>query len=294
MLSAHRKGRDANEERATRARGRRRAGFPAPRRPSEWSRVLGAIPRDIGAVSPPAARVARGNSRRGRGGPSRPLRRRRRARRRRRVRAGPPPEPRPGARRHARHLPRPRFHHRHGVPVRPAHDPPDERLPRGRRARMRDAAVWAPRRRIHRRRDHHHDHQGVAGREGGCRGGMVAGAAGVPPRSAPGRTISSASRFGSPGDATSATGTRSATRSRASSGTWTTPRGRETRGDARGHPNALPPRGNARGFVFLRGRAGRRRRGRRRARGGTRRTRIRYSLRVRIKESSSIPDDITK
>ena len=129
---------------------------------------------------------------------------------------------------------------------------------------------------------------------GGCRGGMVAGAVGVPPRSARGRTISSALRFGSPGDATSATGTRSATRSRASSGTWTTPRGRETRGDARGHPNALPPRGNARGFVFLRGRAGRRRRGRRRARGGTRRTRIRYSLRVRIKESSSIPDDITK
>ena len=132
------------------------------------------------------------------------------------------------------------------------------------------------------------------GNRGGCRGGMVAGAVGVPPRSARGRTISSALRFGSPGDATSATGTRSATRSRASSGTWTTPRGRETRGDARGHPNALPPRGNARGFVFLRGRAGRRRRGRRRARGGTRRTRIRYSLRVRIKESSSIPDDITK
>jgi hypothetical protein len=57
---------------------------------------------------------------------------------------------------------------------------------------------------------------------------MVAGAVGVPPRSARGRTISSASRFGSPGDATSATGTRSATRSRASSG-----RGRRRGGEKR-------------------------------------------------------------
>jgi hypothetical protein len=51
---------------------------------------------------------------------------------------------------------------------------------------MRDAALWAPRRRVHRRRDHHHDREGVAGDaatpgrrcrgcRGGCRGERAAG-----------------------------------------------------------------------------------------------------------------------